>query len=135
TDEMYNTTAVPTDYDPDKNLYRKTLFDGVEIFEFSNNPDDELYQVSFTYMGNNQGNYIQSNVEVNWKIFEYGPPINGIPQENYQTNRNLVTPKRLQLYTINSAYKLRNNCEIRIDLTMSNEDLNLFSNKDNQDNI
>src|SRR5690606_21325087 len=57
TDEMYNTTAIPTAYDPDKNLYRKTLFDGVEIFEFSNNPDDELYQVSFTYMGNNQGNY------------------------------------------------------------------------------
>lgn len=135
TDEMYNTTAVPTDYDPDKNLYRKTLFDGVEIFEFSNNPDDELYQVSFTYMGNNQGNYIQSNVEVNGKIFEYVPPINGIPQGNYEPIRKLVPPKRLQLYTINSAYKLRNNGEIGIDLAMSNEDLNLFSNKDNEDNI
>lgn len=134
-DEMYNTTAVPTVYDPDKNLYKKTFINGVEIFEYSNNPDDELYQVSFTHMGSNGGNYIQSNVEVNGKIFEYVPPINGIQQGNYEPIRRLVPPKRLQVYTLNSAYKLKNNGEIGIDLAMSNEDLNLFSNKDNDDNI
>src|SRR5690625_5529632 len=86
-------------------------------------------------MGNKQGYYIQTNVVVNGKIFECVPPINGITQVNYEPIRKLVPPQRLQLYTINSAYKLRNNGEIGIDLAMSNEDLNLFSNKDNEDNI
>src|SRR5690606_21225061 len=50
-EEMYNTTAVPADYDPDKNLYRKILVDGVEAFEYSEDPNEELYQVTFTYTG------------------------------------------------------------------------------------
>lgn len=133
-DQMYNTTAVPTAYDPDKNLYRKILFDGIEIFEFSTNPEEELYQVSFTYMGDNQGNYKQSSVEINGKIFEYVPPINGLPQGNYEPIRKLIAPKRLQVFTINSAYQLKNG-EVGVDLAMSNEDLNLFSSKDNDDNI
>ncbi|MGB6083064.1 hypothetical protein [Moheibacter sp.] len=133
-DEMYNTTAVLTEYDPDKNLYRKIIIDGIEIFEFSDNPEEELYQVTFTYTGNNNGNYIQSNVEINGKIFQYVPPVDGIPQGNYEPIRQLIPPKRLQLYTLNSQYKLKNGI-IGIDLGMSNEDLNLFSDKDDGENV
>lgn len=133
-DEMYNTTAVPAEYDPDKNLYRKITIDGIEIFEFSDNPEEELYQVTFTYTGNNNGNYIQSNVEINGKIFQYVPPIDGIPQGNYEPIHQLIPPKRLQLYTLNSQYKLKNGI-IGIDLGMSNEDLNLFSDKDDGENV
>ncbi len=133
-DEMYNTTAVLTEYDPDKNLYRKIIIDGIEIFEFSDNPEEELYQVTFTYTGNNNGNYIQSNVEINGKIFQYVPPIDGIRQGNYEPIRQLIPPKRLQLYTLNSQYKLKNGI-IGIDLGMSNEDLNLFSDKDDGENV
>lgn len=132
--EMYNTTAVPAEYDPDKNLYRKITIDGIEIFEFSDNPEEELYQVTFTYTGNNNGNYIQSNVEINGKIFQYVPPIDGIRQGNYEPIRQLIPPKRLQLYTLNSQYKLKKGI-IGIDLGMSNEDLNLFSDKDDGENV
>lgn len=133
--QMFNTTAVPTAYDPDKNLYRKIILDGVEVFEFSNNPEEELYQVTFTYVGTNKGNYIQTNVELNGKIFQYVPPVNGIPQGNYKPIRQLVPPKRLQLYTLNSAYKLERNGVIGLDLGMSNQDLNLFSDLDDQNNV
>src|SRR5690606_25210850 len=135
TSQMYNTTATPAEYDPDKNLYRKIEIDGVEIFEYSDNPEDELYQVNFTLVGSNKGDYIQSDIEVNGKIFQYVPPIEGIPQGNYEPVRQLVPPKRLQLYTLNSAYKLKNNGLIGIDLAMSNEDLNLFSDKDDEKNL
>ena len=133
-EEMYNTTAVPAAYDPDKNLYRKIIIDGIEIFEYSDNPDEELYQVNFTYTGSNNGNYIQSDIEINGKIFQYVPPVNGIPQGNYEPVRQLIPPKRLQLYTLNSSYKLKDGI-IGIDLGMSNEDLNLFSDKDDGENV
>lgn len=133
-DEMYNSTAIPAEYNPDKNLYRKIMVDGVEVFEYSENPEEELYQVTFTLVGNNQGNYIQSDIEVNGKIFQYVTPVNGIPQGNYEPIRQLIPPKRLQLYTLNSAYKLKNNGLIGLDLAMSNEDLNLFSEKDDGEN-
>ncbi|MBA5628899.1 hypothetical protein [Moheibacter lacus] len=133
-DEMFNSTAVPAEYDPDKNLYRKIMVDGVEIFEYSEDPEEELYQVTFTYTGNNNGNYVQSDLEVNGKIFQYVPPLNGIPQGNYEPIRQLVPPKRLQLYTLNSSYKLKKGL-IGVDLAMSNEDLNLFSDKDDGENV
>lgn len=134
-DLMYNSTAVQVEYDPDKNLYRKITLGGVEVFEFSNDPNDVLYQVNFTFVGNNKGNYVQSQVEVNGKIFEYVPQINGIPQGNYEPIRPLVPPKRLQLYTLNSSYLLKNEGLIGLDLAMSNEDLNLFSSKDDSENV
>lgn len=133
-DEMYNTTAVPAEYDPDKNLYRKILVDGVEVFEYSEDPNEELYQVTFTYTGNNNGNYVQSDIEVNGKVFEYVPPIDGVPQGNYEPIRQLIPPKRLQLYTVNSSYKLKKGL-LGVDLAMSNEDLNLFSGKDDGENV
>lgn len=132
--EMYNSTAIPAEYDPDKNLYRKITIDGVEVFEYSDDPEEELYQVTFTLVGNNKGNYVQSDIEVNGKIFQYVAPVNGIPQGNYEPVRQLIPPKRLQLYTVNSAYKLKNNGLVGLDLAMSNEDLNLFSDKDDGEN-
>lgn len=134
-DEMYNTTAVPVAFDPDKNLYRKVLFEGHEIFELSNNPEDDLYQVNFTFVGKNQGNYVQSNVEINGKVFQYVSPINGIPQGSFEPIRKLAPPKRLQVYTLNTAYQLKNNGWIGLDLAMSNHDLNLFSSRDDQNNV
>lgn len=133
--QMHNTTAVPTNFDPDKNLYRKIEINGVDVYEYSEDPNEELYQVSFTYVGNNQGNYIQSDIEVNGKIFTYAPPVSGILQGNYEPVRQLVPPKRLQVYTFNSSYKLKNQGIIGVDFGMSNQDLNLFSEKDDQENL
>lgn len=135
TSQMFNTTATPIAYDPDRNLYRKVIVDGIEIFEYSTNPDEELYQVNFSFVGKNKGNYIQSSVEINGKVFEYISPLNGIPQGNYDPIRQLVAPKRLQVYTLNSEYKLKKNGIIGVDLAMSNEDLNLFSSKDDGENV
>lgn len=133
-DEMYNSTAVRVDYDPDKNLYRKITVDGVEVFEFSDNPNEELWQVSFSFMGTNKGSYIVSNTEINGKIFQYVPPVNGVSQGNYEPVRQLVPPKRLQVFTLNSAYKFKNGGLLGLDLGLSNRDLNLFSSIDDGDN-
>ena len=36
----------------------KEMIDNIEIFIYSNNPDDDLYDVDFTNVGQNQGDYI-----------------------------------------------------------------------------
>lgn len=135
TTAMYNTTETPAEYDPDRNLYRKILVDGVEVFEYSEDPDEQLYQVTFTLMGANLGNYIKSDVQINGKIFAYVPPLDGVPQGNYEPIRQLIPPKRKQLYSINSTYKLKKGGIVGADVAMSNEDLNLFSNKDDNENV
>lgn len=132
---MYNTTAIQTEYDPERNLYKKQIIDGIEIFEYSNDPNEILYQVNFTYVGNNKGNYIASSVAVNGKIFEYIVPINGVPQGNYEPIRQLIPPKKLQVYTLNSEYKFKRNGKVGLDLGLSNQDFNLFSSKDDGNNL
>nr|MBA3987442.1 hypothetical protein [Flavobacteriales bacterium] len=56
--QMVAPSAVPDTFSENKILYRKDFFNGEEIFVFSNNPEDALFQVRFTMVGNNQGNYI-----------------------------------------------------------------------------
>jgi hypothetical protein len=61
-DSAYYLDALRYTY-PDKNLYKKidTLYNTNihdSIFVFSTNPNDTLYNVSFTYMGPGKGDYI-----------------------------------------------------------------------------
>lgn len=135
TDLMYNTTALPAEWDPDRVLYRKITVDGVEIFEYSTDPEEVLYSVTFTRLGENQGNYRQVDLNINGKVFEYVPPLNGIKQGTHEPLRRLVPPKRLQVYTLNSSYKLKKGGLLGIDLGMSSLDKNLFSSKDDEDNL
>jgi hypothetical protein len=51
-------SAYVDSYSENKILYKKTIVDGVEYFEYSNNPIDVLYNVKFSLVGDLQGNYI-----------------------------------------------------------------------------
>ncbi len=134
-EKMYTVSAVLSDYDSNKVLYRKLILNGETIFEFSTDPTEELYQVSFTNVGINQGNYRQTNTTQNGKVFEYIEPVAGIPQGDYEPIKRLVAPKKLQIYTVNSDYKFDKNGFVGIDLAVSNQDLNLFSSLDDEENV
>src|SRR5690606_18276811 len=56
--KMYAPSAYLDTYSENKILYKKVQENGIEYFEFSTNPEDELYMVSFAYVGENAGNYI-----------------------------------------------------------------------------
>jgi len=77
-------SAVPDTFSENKILYKKEIIDGVEVFVFSNNPEDQLFSVRFSLVGANQGNYIISDQSAINRIFEYVPPLNGIPQGDYE---------------------------------------------------
>ena len=133
-DKMYTVSAEKTTYDSNKILYRKVNQNGLDIFEYSTNPNDELYQVAFTYVGANQGNYRQINVNQNGKVFQYNEAIAGVLQGDYEPIKQLISPKKLQIYTLNGQYQLKNNGNIGFNFGLSNYDQNLFSSIDDQNN-
>jgi hypothetical protein len=134
TSQMVAPSAVPDSYSDNKILYRKELFDGEEIYVFSNNPEDELFQVRFTLIGENQGNYVISNTSAISRIFEFVPPINGVPQGSYEPVIRLFAPTQIQVGGVNGVYRPTEKTTIGFELAASKQDLNLFSDLDNEDN-
>ncbi len=127
-------SAYPDTYSENKVLYRRTLVGATYIYEYSNNPQDELYNVRFSLVGNNQGNYILSNAAAVGRIFEYIAPVNGIPQGNYEPIVRLTPPTKIQIATVLGKYNPDEKTYIDFEGGISNNDLNLYSSVDDGDN-
>ena len=115
-------------------LYKKELINGVEAFVFSNDPNDELFSVRFTLVGNNQGNYNLSSTNAISNIFEYVEPIAGIPEGNYEPIIQLIAPTKLQIAVVNGSYRPSENTNISFEAAGSKFDENLFSDFDDTGN-
>ncbi|MCF7566976.1 hypothetical protein L3X37_01175 [Sabulilitoribacter arenilitoris] len=111
-------------------LYKKELVSGVETFVFSNDPNDELYRVTFTLVGANQGDYILSSINAINNIYEYV----GVNQGNYAPIVQLVAPTKLQIAVINGSFNPSEKTSINFEAAGSKNDLNLFSNLNDEDN-
>ena len=133
-DLMTAPSAIADTYSENKILYKKEVLDGVEIFVFSNNPEDELYSVRFSLVGDGNGNYILSDANAISRIFEYIPPINEVLQGNYEPVIRLTAPEKLQIGGINGNYHPNEKTNISFELSGSKNDLNLFSGIDDDNN-
>lgn len=127
-------SAYSDTYSENKVLYRKTMFNAVEIFEYSNDPQQELFNVRFTLVGANTGNYIVTNSATLTRIYEYVQPINGIPQGNYEPIIQLIAPTKIQVATFLGKYKPDEKTVIDFEIGLSNNDQNLFSSLDDANN-
>lgn len=115
-------------------LYRQELIDGVEAFVFSNNPEDELFSVKFTFVGANQGDYVIANTNAITAIYEYISPVAGIPQGSYAPIVQLIAPTQLQVAVVNGTYTPTEHTNIYFEAAGSKNDLNLFSSLDDGNN-
>ncbi len=121
-------------YSENKVLYKKTVVNGVDVYEYSNNPNDELYNVKFTFVGLNQGSYILTNSNANGKIYEYVGLSSTIPNRNYEPITRLVAPTKIQIATVLGKYNPSEKTKFDFEIGVSNNDLNLFSPIDDNDN-
>jgi hypothetical protein len=121
-------------YSDNRILYKKILVNGVEVFVFSNNAEDELYRVNFSYVGPGLGDYKILSSDAIDNIYEYIPPLGTTKQGSYAPVIQLVAPVKLQLALINGSYVPNIKTAIDFELAASRNDLNLFSNLDDQDN-
>lgn len=133
-DAMIAPSAVPDVFSENKILYKKIIIDGQEVFVYSNNPDDELFNVRFTLFGNNSGNYVISNQSAISRIYEYVAPINGVKQGNYEPVIRLNAPEKIQVGGLNGSYHPSEKTKIDFEIAGSNSDRNLFSDINNNDN-
>ena len=127
-------TGTLTPYSENRILYKKEIINNIEIFVYSNNPDNDLYDVNFTNVGQNQGDYILLTNNAIDNIYEYRPPISGEKQGSFEPISKLVAPEKLQLLTYNSVYEINNSSRINLELATSKKDKNLFSSIDDSDN-
>src|SRR5699024_841794 len=96
-DKMYAPSAIEDSYSENKVLYRKEWRDGKEVYVFSSDPNETLYNVKFTYVGAYQGDYILSQENAITRVYEYVPPIDGISQGDYEAKIRITAPEKLQM--------------------------------------
>ena len=71
TELMYAPSGTVTDYDVNKILYQLIANPAGNFYEYSNDQTQTLYQVAFTYFGQNLGDYRVKQTTNNGRVFEY----------------------------------------------------------------
>lgn len=101
------------------------LFPG--IFVHSTNADSAKYRVKYSYVGENNGNYIQVISAANGKVYKWVAPVSGIPQGNYEPVIPLVTPKKKQMITAGINYEFNKRHSLDVEGVYTKNDINTFS--------
>ncbi|MEO9210328.1 MAG: hypothetical protein ABI208_04475, partial [Ginsengibacter sp.] len=121
-----------------KILYKKvdTLYNGIHdtIYVYSINKLDTLFSLSFTPVGEGNGNYVPFSSDANGRVFKWIAPINGIKQGSWDPVILLITPKKHQLLSTTAQFNFNEKTFIRAQFAASNYDINTFSSKDKGNN-
>ncbi len=128
-DLMFAPSAVITEYDVNKILYKLVQNPQGNYYEFSTDKAETLYNVSFTYFGVGKGDYKLKQSTNNGRVFEFVGAGNG----DYSALRKLPSPQKSQVFSTSAEYNF-NKGKIGGDFSLSNYDINLFSSKNNNQN-
>lgn len=131
---MVAPSAYLDEYSENKVSYKKVIDNGVETFVYSNDPNEVLYNVKFSLVGDKQGNYELSSGTAIGKIYQYTAPIGGIKQGNYEPITRLIAPTKIQIATVFGKFNPSEKTTVDFEAAISNNDLNLFSSIDDNDN-
>ena len=121
----------------DKVLYEKVTFiNGSQqdsFYRYSIDSSKAKFNLSFSDLGEGNGNYIAEFNGANGKVFKYIEPVNGIKQGRYEPVMVLVAPKKQQLISIGADYQIDKNNILKTEFAVSNYDVNTFSPKNGGD--
>ena len=127
------------DFNQATNLYQKIDSLGYEVYQYSTNEQEAVYMITFSNVGQGNGNYKIKENNALGKVFEWIAPDtisfgSIIKNGDYSPIKKLVTPKKRQIISIGGKTIWSGN-SLSYELSTSNMDLNTFSNIDNEDNI
>lgn len=97
------------------------------IFVYSTNADSAQYRVKYSYVGENNGFYIQVSTTANGKVYKWVAPVGGVLQGNYEPVIPLVTPKKKQMFTTGINYQFNKNHNVDVEGVYTKNDINTFS--------
>ena len=132
--KMVAPSAVPAVYSENKILYKKIIENDQEIYVYSNDEIDELYQVSFSYVGENKGDYFIQTTLATGRVYEFISEINNVKQGSYLPVIQLVAPEKLQMITVDVNYNPSDKTKFKSEFAFSDKNENLFSKIDNDNN-
>ncbi len=127
-------SAVRADFSENRIQYTQQTINGVPRFVFSQNPQADLFNVRFSFVGANQGNYALINNQKIANIYEYREPVNGIPQGSYEPVVRLFAPEILTIAGVKANYQPTSSTIVFTELAASDNDLNRFSDLDDSNN-
>lgn len=104
------------------------------VYVYSTNPDSAKYEVGFSYVGPNKGNYTIARSAANGRIFKWLAPKNGIPQGEYSPIRKLIAPVKHQMIQMGGHTHINESLSTRFEFAFSDYDKNRFSKFDQGDN-
>ena len=127
------------DFNQATNLYQKIDSLGYEVYQYSTNEQQAVYMLTFSNVGQGNGNYKIKENNALGKVFEWIAPDtisfgSIIKNGDYSPIKKLVTPKKRQIISIGGKTIWSGN-SLSYELSTSNMDLNTFSAINNEDNI
>ena len=114
-------------------IINNKIYDSVYVY--STNRSNAIYRLGFSYVGQNNGNYVQGKSLANGKVFQWVAPINGQAQGCYEPVVLLITPKKNQMLTFGGETILSKTTKANFEFALSNNDINSFSQKNSDDDI
>jgi len=105
------------------------------VFVYSTNPDSAFYRLGFAFVGSGKGNYVLTQSSANGRVFKWVAPQGGQPGGDYEPVTLLVTPKKIQMYTLAFDYGIGKTTKITAEAALSNNNKNLFSSLNKNDDM
>jgi hypothetical protein len=127
-------SATPADFSENRIQYRREIVNGEPRFVFSQQTDQQLFNVRFTFVGANRGNYRLIDSQAIANIYEFVAPVNGVPQGDYEPVVRLFAPEILTIAGFKTAYRPFKNTNVIGEFAASDNDLNRFSDLDDNNN-
>jgi hypothetical protein len=129
----------PADFNASRAQYvlRDTLVSGAffdSVFVYSSDPDARLFDLSFSFVGQGNGNYSPVSSALNQRVYQWVAPVNGVPQGSFEPIILLITPKQDQYLVTGMDYRINAQTRVISEWSLSNRDPNSFSDIDNARN-
>ena len=106
------------------------------ILIFNPNPDAATHTARFTFVGQGNGNYIlDPQAQANERVYRWITPdsLTCTPRGDYEPIIQIIAPQQRRLMTFGMNYSPSQNTEIISEFSLSQNDLNRFSDLDSQD--
>ena len=135
TDQAVVISANKVPFSKDKVLYN--LIDTIDqsmvpqkIFKFSNTEVDSLYSVTFSNVGDGLGSYSIKEYLAQGRIYAWV----GKGRGSFEPYRQLAAPTKKEMLDLKLALDVGEYSQIYVESALSNHDLNLYSDIDNETN-
>lgn len=108
-----------------------------KVYVYSTDSTRAKYRLTFSNVGQGNGNYKQISSSANGKVFEWIMPdtVTGALRGSFEPVIQLITPKKKQMVATGVEYALRKNTSVLVEAAVSNNDLNTFSTANSNDDV